>query len=123
VKEITVRDVERTSIIVLIVGSTILVLLARDERVLVSFALGSSLVIVNLRALKWIVEGALKRERKKMWFLLFLPLQFLLLLGFVTILLFYGSVRAVPFLLGISTLFLSILIAYLTPLRSNTDGA
>lgn len=121
-KEITFRNVEKTVAVILVLGSILLIVLTRDEKMLVSFALGSALMLMNLRVLRWIVEGAIRRERKKTWFLLLLPLQFGCLIALVSLLFLYGGLNAVAFLLGISTLFVSVIVTFLTPLGSHTDG-
>lgn len=108
-KGINLKDLQKTSIYILILGCLLLIFF-RNGRLLVSFALGSALMIINLRVLKWIVETALKREEKRKWFFLFLPLQFLLLLGFISIVILYGNIEPVFFLIGISTFFIAILI-------------
>jgi hypothetical protein len=129
-RETAISDIERVNVIVLIVGSLLSILIMREFKYLFSFAVASSIMTLNFRFLKRIMEaGFLKSEISKKDFLIKLPLKFLVLAGLIVVLLLYGEINIIFFLIGLSTVFISIIINQITILfnptakRRQKDGA
>jgi len=118
-KETAISDIERINVIVLIIGSLISILIMREFKYLFSFAVASSIMTLNFRFLKKIMEaGFLKSEISKKDLLIKLPLKFLVLMGLIVVLLLYGEINIIFFLIGLSTVFVSIIINQITILFS-----
>jgi hypothetical protein len=129
-KETTISDIEHVNVIVLVIGSLLSILIMREFKYLFSFALASSIMTLNFRFLKRIMEaGFLKSEISKKDLLIKLPLKFLVLMGLMVVILLYGDINIVFFLIGLSTVFISIVINQITILfspaakRRQKDGA
>ncbi len=118
-KETAISDIERINVIVLIIGSLLSILIMREFKYLFSFAVASSIMTLNFRFLKKIMEsGFLKSEISKKDLLIKLPLKFLVLVGLIVVLLLYGEINIIFFLIGLSTVFVSIIINQITILVS-----
>jgi hypothetical protein len=110
-KEINAADIERLNVVILIIGSLFSLIVMRDFRYFFSFASGSAVMTLNFRMLRKIIEGGfLKTPLNKKELLIKLPLKFLSLIAAVVAIVVYGDVNAVFFLLGLSTVFLSIIV-------------
>jgi hypothetical protein len=121
-KEITVTQVERCNLAIFILGSIAVAVLIRDIMAFFSFAVASAIVILNFRLLKNIITKLiLKQEIGKKDLLITLPAKFLLLLGVLTVVVVYGNIKPVYFLMGLSTVFVSILVSQLLPVFSSSS--
>ncbi len=121
-REITITQVERCNIAVFVLGSLAIAVLIRDLMAFFSFAVASAIVIFNFRLLKHIISRLiLKQEIGKKDLFLALPAKFLLLLGLLTVVVVYGNVKIAYFLMGLSTVFISILISQLLPVFGTTS--
>jgi len=110
-KETTIINIEHVNVIVLVIGSLLSILIMREFKYLFSFAVASSIMTLNFRFLKKIIEaGFLKSEGAKKGFLIALPLKFLVLVGLIVLVFLYGEIDIVFFLIGLSTVFISIVI-------------
>jgi hypothetical protein len=115
-REITISDVEHTNVAFLIIGSLAIFAATRDYMAIFSFAVASAIVVLNFRLLKKIIENLLiKKTFDKKDLFIRLPLKFLLLLGAITVVVLYGNIRIIYFLIGLSTVFISILISQFRP--------
>ena len=115
-REITISDVEHTNVAILVIGSLAILAATRDYMAIFSFAVASAIVTINFRLLKKIIENLLiKKVFEKKDLFIRLPLKFLLLLGAITVVVLYGDVRLIYFLIGLSTVFISILISQFRP--------
>ncbi len=115
-REMTIADVEHANLAVLIVGSLAVLALTRDRVSLFSFAVASAIMILNFRFLKKILENLLIRKTlSKMDLLIKLPLKFVFLMGAVILVLVYGEIHVVYFMIGLSTVFMSIIIGQIRP--------
>ncbi len=128
-KETKISDIEHVNVIVLIIGSLLTIFVMREFKYLFSFAIASSIMTLNFRFLKRIIEsGLLKSEINKKDLIIKLPLKFIVLAGLMVIVLLYGEIDIIFFLIGLSTVFISILINQLTTLfgpaakRRQRDG-
>jgi hypothetical protein len=119
-REITVSNVEHTNVAILVIGSLAILIATRDYMALFSFSVASAIVTLNFRLLKKIIENLLiKKIFDKKDLFIRLPLKFLLLLGAITIVILYGDIRMIYFLIGLSTVFLSILISQFRPVLNS----
>jgi hypothetical protein len=117
-REITISNVEHTNVAILVIGSLAILAVTRDYMAIFSFAVASAIVTINFRLLKKIVENLLiKKIFEKKDLFIRLPLKFLLLLGAITVVVLYGDVRLIYFLIGLSTVFISILISQFRPVH------
>lgn len=115
-REITIAEVERTNVAILVIGSIAIIMATRDYLALFSFAVASAIVTLNFRLLRKILENLLiKKTFVKKDLFIRLPLKFLLLIGAITIIVLYGDIRLIYFLIGLSTVFFSILISQFRP--------
>lgn len=127
-REITVSNVEHANVAILIIGSLAILIATRDYMAIFSFAVASAIVTLNFRLLKKIIENLLiKKTLEKKDLFIRLPLKFLLLLGAITVVVLYGNIRIIYFLIGLSTVFISILISQFRPVlkphaERNTDN-
>jgi hypothetical protein len=110
-KETTISDIERINVIILVLGSILSIVIMREFKYLFSFAVASSIMTLNFRLLKKIIEGGFSGSTvSKKDILIKLPLKFLVLVGLVVIIIIYGNIDVIFFLIGLSTVFLSIVI-------------
>jgi hypothetical protein len=110
-KETRISDIERINVIVLVIGSMLAMAIMREFKYVFSFAVASAIMTLNFRFLKKIIEGGLLRaENKKLELAIKLPLKFLVLVALIAITVIYGEVDLVFFLLGLSTVFISVVI-------------
>jgi len=108
-KETTIVNIEHVNVIVLIVGSLLSVLIMREFKYLFSFAVASSIMTLNFRFLKKILEaGFLKSSVSKKGLIIALPLKFLVLTGLIVLVFLYGEINITFFMIGLSTVFISI---------------
>lgn len=121
-REITVTQVERCNLALFILGSIAVAVVVRDIMAFFSFAVASAIVIFNFRLLKNIIAKlVLKQEISRKDLLISLPAKFILLLGILTVIVVYGNIKPVYFLMGLSTVFVSILVSQLLPVFSSSS--
>jgi hypothetical protein len=110
-KETTISNIERINVIILIIGSILAMVIMREFKYVFSFAVASAIMTLNFRFLKKIIEGGfLQAEAKKIDLAIKLPLKFLVLVALVAIVVIYGDINLVFFLIGLSTVFISVVI-------------
>ncbi len=129
-KETTVSDIEHINIAILIIGSIVSILIMREFKYLFSFAVASAIMTLNFRYLKKIIEsGFFSSKVNKKELLTKLPLKFLMLIGLVAIVVIYGDIDIVFFMIGLSTVFMSVIINQIISVfipaakRRQKDGA
>jgi hypothetical protein len=129
-REITASEIERINVIILLAGSAVSIIIMRDFTCFFSFAVASSIMILNFRYLRRIIEGffagpaARSPEEpqsgeeatkvpgpSKGELLIRLPLKFAILIALIVVILMWGHVNIPFFVIGLSTVFLSILIS------------
>jgi hypothetical protein len=119
-REITIVDVERANVAVLMIGSLAVFAFTRNVMALFSFAVASAIMTLNFRFLKKILEGIfIKKTFTKFDLLIKLPLKFLFLVGAIVLVLLYGNIRLVYFMIGLSTVFISIIISQFRPVLNS----
>jgi len=110
-KETKISDIERINVVVLVIGSILSLIIMREFKYIFSFAVASAIMTLNFRFLKKIIEGGLlKAENKKTELAIKLPLKFLFLVALIAIIVIYGDIDLIFFLIGLSTVFISIVI-------------
>ena len=110
-KETKISDIERINVIVLVIGSILAMVIMREFKYVFSFAVASAIMTLNFRFLKKIIEGGLlQAENKKIELAVKLPLKFLILVAFIAVVVIYGDIDLVFFLVGLSTVFISVVI-------------
>jgi hypothetical protein len=110
-KETTASDIEHINVLILVLGSILSLVIMREFKYLFSFAVASSIMTLNFRFLKKIIEGGfLQATVNKKDILIKLPLKFLILAGLVSVIIIYGDIDVIFFLIGLSTVFLSVVI-------------
>ena len=127
-RETSISDIERINVIILLIGSIASAVIMRDFVHFFSFAVASAIMILNFRLLRRVVESVFARSvvsKKEM--LIKLPLKFFGLIALVVVILVWGNMNIVFFVLGLSTVFLSILIsqiviAFSPEVRRKQDG-
>jgi hypothetical protein len=102
----------------------------REFKYLFSFAVASAIMTLNFRYLKKIIEsGFFSSKVNKKELLIKLPLKFLMLIGLVAIVVIYGDIDIVFFMIGLSTVFMSVIINQIISVfipaakRRQKDGA
>lgn len=107
--ETTISNIERINLFILIIGSLLALFIMRDFKYFFSFTVASAIMTLNFRFLKKIIEdGFLKEVINKKNILIKLPLKFIFLACLVFVIIRYGNIDVVFFLIGLSTVFLSI---------------
>lgn len=110
-KETKISDIERMNVIFLVIGSILTMVIMREFKYVFSFAVASAIMTLNFRFLKKIIEGGLLiAENKKIELAVKLPLKFLILVAFIAIIVIYGDINLVFFLVGLSTVLISVVI-------------
>jgi hypothetical protein len=110
-KETKITDIEHINVFVLVIGSILAMVIMREFKYIFSFAVASAIMTLNFRFIKKIIEGGLlKPEGKKLEFAIKIPLKFLILIALIAIIIIYGDIDVVFFLIGLSTVFISIVI-------------
>ncbi len=110
-KETTASDIEHINVFILVLGSILSLVIMREFKYLFSFAVASSIMTLNFRFLKKIIEGGfLQSTVSKKNILIKLPLKFLILAGLLCVIIIYGDIDVIFFLIGLSTVFLSVVI-------------
>jgi hypothetical protein len=110
-KETTPSDIERINVGILVLGSIATIIIMRDYWHLFSFAVASAIMTINFRFLRKIMEGVFSRSSiNKKELIVKLPLKFLGLLALVAIVIIWGDIDILFFVIGLSTVFLSLVI-------------
>lgn len=111
-KETTASDIERINVGILVLGSLASGLIMRDFTYVFSFGVASAMMTLNFRLLKKIMEGFFSDTApSKKELLVKLPLKFFGLTGLVTVIVVWGNVNILFFVIGLSTVFLSVIIS------------
>jgi hypothetical protein len=129
-KETSIIDIERVNVIVLVLGSILSAVIMREFKYFFSFAVGSSIMTLNFRFLRKIIEGLFTGGTvSKKEVLIKLPIKFLVLVGLVALVVIFGDISVVFFLIGLSTVFISIVVSQVISVfspaekRRQKDGA
>lgn len=127
-REATIRDIERINCFVLIIGSVASIAVMRDFKYFFSFAVASAVMTLNFRFLGKIIQSAFDRSSiSKKELAVKLPLKFLVLIGLVVLIVVFGDIDPIFFVIGLSTVFIAVLVDQISiafnPDRRKQDGA
>lgn len=129
-KDTIINDIERLNFIIFIVGSILALIVMKEYKYFFSFAVASAIITLNFRFLKKIIENGFgKSKPNKKDFLIKLPIKFFLFAGIVAVIIIYGNIDVIFFLIGLSTLFISVIINQIIAMlslmikRRQKDGA
>lgn len=109
-KDATITEIERINVMILVIGSVASIFIMREFKYFFSFAVASAMMTANFRLIRKILTAAFcaatiqKRELVK------LPLKFLALALLVALVMIYGDIDILFFMIGLSTVFLSLVI-------------
>jgi hypothetical protein len=110
-KETSLNDIERINVILLVLGSMASAIVMRNYQYFMSFAIGSAIVVLNFRFLRRIIESIFAEvAMDKKTFLIKLSIKFLCMVALVAVVFIWGNVKILFFVLGLSTVFASIVI-------------
>lgn len=110
-REATIRDIERINWLVLILGSVASIVVMRDFKYFFSFAVASAIMTLNFRFLGRIMQNAFGRSSiSKKELAVKLPLKFLVLIALVVLVVIFGDIDPIFFVIGLSTVFIAVVI-------------
>ncbi len=110
-RETEINDIEKINTIVLVIGSLAALLIMRDFKYFFSFAVASSAMTLNFRFIKKIMEGAFREGTvNRRALAVKLPLKFLGLVALVVVVILWGDIDVLFFIIGLSTIFISIVV-------------
>jgi hypothetical protein len=133
-RETTANEIERINVIILVLGSLASLAVMRDFQHFFSFVAGSSIMTLNFRYLRRIMEAffskassihegdsassvhegdraTVRSAPSKAELFIRLPIKFFVLVALVVVVLLWGNVDIVFFIIGLSTVLLSIIIS------------
>jgi hypothetical protein len=127
-REATIRDIERINCFVLILGSVASIAIMRDFKYFFSFAVASAIMTLNFRFLGKIMQNAFGGSSiSKKELAVKLPLKFLVLIALVVLVVIFGNIDPIFFVIGLSTVFIAVLINQISIAfnadRRKQDGA
>jgi hypothetical protein len=128
-------EIERINVIILVIGCLAATVIMREFRYVFSFGVGSAIMTLNFRFLRKGIEGVfqkvqqgeeaetdeLAQERNqyikkinKKALIVKLPLKFFALVTAVILVVLYGDIDVIFFLIGLSTVFISIVLSQIS---------
>ena len=128
-RETTIGDIEKINVLILVLGSLASMVIMRDFTYFFSFAVASAIMTLNFRLLRKIMEGFLSGSApRKKELLVKLPLKFFGLIALVVVIVVWGNVNIPFFVIGLSTVFLAVVInqvviVFSPEVRRKQDGA
>ncbi len=127
-REATIQEIERINWLVLILGSVASIAVMRDFKYFFSFAVASAIMTLNFRFLGRIMQNAFGRASiSKKELAVKLPLKFLVLIALVVLVVIFGDIDPIFFVIGLSTVFIAVVINQISiafnPDRRKQDGA
>ena len=109
-RETTTTDIERLNVIILVLGSIASMVVMRNFIYVFSFGVASAVMTLNFRFLRKIMEAFFAGSKiNKKELLIKLPVKFFGLGGLVAVIMIWGNVNLLFFLIGLSTVVISIL--------------
>ena len=122
-------EIERINVIILSIGCLAATIIMREFRYVFSFGVGSAIMTLNFRFLRKGIEGVFQRMQQseqapesnqfikqinKKALIVKLPLKFLALVTAVILVVLYGDIDVIFFLIGLSTVFISIVLSQIS---------
>ena len=136
-QEEMLTEIERINVIILVIGCMAATIIMREFRYVFSFGVGSAIMTLNFRFLRKGIEGVFQRVQQvgpaqssgqesqqvgnqlikqinKKALIVKLPLKFLALVTAVILVVLYGNIDVIFFLIGLSTVFISIVLSHIS---------
>jgi hypothetical protein len=134
-QEEMLTEIERINVIILAIGCLAATVIMREFRYVFSFGVGSAIMTLNFRFLRKGIEGVfqkmqqsegaetdelaqesnqLTKQINKKALIVKLPLKFLALVTAVILVVLYGDIDVIFFLVGLSTVFISIVLSQIS---------
>ena len=134
-QEEMLTEIERINVIVLVIGCLASTIIMREFRYVFSFGVGSAIMTLNFRFLRKGIEGVfqkvqqsegaetdelaqesnrLTKQINKKALIVKLPLKFFALVTAVILVVLYGDIDVIFFLVGLSTVFISIVLSQIS---------
>jgi hypothetical protein len=112
-------EIERINVVILAIGCLATTIIMREFKYVFSFGVGSAIMTLNFRFLRKGIEGAFLKVQasepiNKKGLLVKLPLKFLALVTAVILVVLYGDIDVICFLIGLSTVFISIMLSQIS---------
>ena len=122
-REMTASDIERMNVAILVLGSIASGLIMRGFVYVFSFGAASAAMTLNFRFLRKIMESFFSGgEMSKKELLVKLPFKFFGLAAFVTVILIWGNVNIPFFVIGLSTVFIAVIISQIIVVFARDAG-
>jgi hypothetical protein len=109
-KDATIAEIERINLMILVIGSVASIFIMREFKYFFSFAVASAMMTANFRLIRKILTSAFSAATIQKRELVKLPLKFLALAVLVALVMIYGDIDILFFMIGLSTVFLSLVI-------------
>jgi len=142
-QEEMLTEIERINVIILVVGCLVATIIMREFRYVFSFGVGSAIMTLNFRFLRKGIEKVFQKVQQggqaqanelaldgnraqaeessqltkrinKKALIVRLPLKFLALVTAVILVVLYGDIDVIFFLIGLSTVFISIVLSQIS---------
>lgn len=128
-QEEMLTEIECLNVIILAIGCLAATVIMREFRYVFSFGVGSAIMTLNFRFLRKGIEGIFKnvqcseqaqessqltRQISKKALIVKLPLKFFALVTAVILVVRYGDIDVMFFLIGLSTVFVSIVLSQIS---------
>jgi hypothetical protein len=109
-------EIEFINLGILVVGCLAATVIMRDFKYVFSFGVGSAIMTLNFKFLRKGIEGIFKPDTQinKKGLIVKLPLKFFALVTAVILVVLYGDIDVIFFLVGLSTVFISILLSQIS---------
>jgi len=120
-------EIERINVVILVIGCLATTVIMREFKHVFSFGVGSAIMTLNFRFLRKGIEAAFLEARvnqqdseqenrriNKKALVIKLPLKFLALVTAVILVVLYGNIDVIFFLIGLSTVFISIVLSQIS---------
>jgi hypothetical protein len=124
-QEEMLTEIERINVIILAIGCLAATVIMREFRYVFSFGVGSAIMTLNFRFLRKGIEGVFLKAQaqdssepgkkiNKKALIIKLPLKFFALATAVILVVLYGDIDVIFFLIGLSTVFISIVLSQIS---------
>src|SRR5271157_3292123 len=130
-QEEMLTEIERINVIILVIGCMAATIIMREFRYVFSFGVGSAIMTLNFRFLRKGIEKVFQKVQQggqahaldsnqltkrinKKALIVKLPLKFLALATAVILVVLYGDIDVIFFLIGLSTVFISIVLSHIS---------
>ena len=116
-------EIELINLGILVLGCLVATIIMRDFKYVFSFGVGSAIMTLNFKFLRKGIEGVFLKAQaegqaekpiNRKALVVKLPLKFFALVTAVIVVVLYGDIDVIFFLIGLSTVFISILLSQIS---------